>query len=91
MTKINAFASTLLVVGMLTACGGGSNPPEIVPPIATAPTVSGTDVPVAATTDVTAVVAFAKEQQANTSESSDPLVLGNAMLAVDDTSEPAPV
>ncbi len=88
MTKISALTSTLLVAGLLTACGGGSNPPA--PPMLPT-TVSGTDVPVAATTDASAVVAFAKDQQANTSESSDPLVLGSAMLAVDDTSEPAPV
>lgn len=86
MTKISALASTGLVIGLLTACGGGSNDY-----VATTPTVTGTDVPVAATTSSAAVVTFAQDQQAKTSESSDPLVLGNAMLAVDDTAEPAPV
>lgn len=87
MTKINVLASTLLVVGLLTACGGGNNDYAANTPA----TVSGTDVPVAATTEAAAVVTFAKDQLAKTSESSDPLVLGNAMLAVDDTAEPAPV
>lgn len=86
MTKINALASTLLVVGLLTACGGGSNGYS-----GTLPTVSGTDIPVAATTDAAAVVTFAKDQLAKTSDSSDPLVLGTAVLAVDDMAEPAPV
>lgn len=87
MTKMNALASTCLLVGLLTACGGGSsdyaaNTPQY---------VTGTEVPVAATTSASAVVTFAQDQQTKTSESSDPLVLGNAMLAVDDTAEPAPV
>ena len=87
MTKINALASTCLVVGLLTACGGGSNDYAATPPS----TVTGTDVPVAATTSSAAVVTFAQDQQAKTSETADPLVLGSAMLAVDDTAEPAPV
>lgn len=86
MTKINALACTLLVVGLLTACGGGSNDYA-----GNLPTVSGTDVPVAATTGAAAVVTFAKDQLAKTSESSDPLVLGNAVLAVDDMGDPEPV
>ena len=87
MTKMNVLASTCLLVGLLTACGGsgdyGSN--------SASQYVTGTDVPVAATTSAAAVVSFAKDQQAKTSESSDPVVLGNAMLAVDDTADPAPV
>ncbi len=87
MTKMNALASTCLLLGLLTACGGGSNDyaantPQYVP---------GTDVPVAATTSAAAVVSFAKDQQTKTSDTTDPVVLGNAMLAVDDTEDPAPV
>lgn len=88
MTKMKVLASTCLMLGLLTACGGGGSGNGYV---ATTPYVSGTDVPVAATTSAIEVVSFAKDQQSKTSESSDPLVLGNAMLAVDDTAEPAPV
>ena len=86
MTKINALASTCLVIGLLTACGGGSNDYVDITPL-----VTGTDLPVAATTNAAAVVTFAQEQVAKTSDSSDPLVLGTATLAVDDMAEPAPV
>ena len=86
MTKIKALASTCLVLGLLTACGGGSSDYT-----GYLPTVTGTDVPVAATTGAAGVVSFAQDQLARTSESSDPLVLGTAVLAVDDTAEPAPV
>jgi len=39
----------------------------------------------------TGVVDFAKTQLAATSETSDPLVLGEAKLATDDASEPADI
>jgi hypothetical protein len=87
MTKIHVLASVSLAVGLLTACGGGSNDYAANTP----PNVAGTDVPVAATTGATAVISFAQDQLAKTSEASDPLSLGDAMLAVDDTAEPAPV
>lgn len=86
MIKFKALASTCLVVGLLTACGGGSSDYENITPL-----VSGTDLPVAATTNATAVITFAQDQLAKTSDSSDPLVLGTATLAVDDMAEPAPV
>ena len=79
-----AMAMLLLVA---TGCGGGSNGYST----GAAATVAGTDVPVTATTDITAVVSFSKQQIAVTSELSDPLVLGNTMLAVDDTAEPASI
>lgn len=86
MKKINALASTCLIVGLLTACGGGGNDYA-----ADMPLVSGTDVPVAATTSAASVMTFSQDQQAKTSDSTDPLVLGTATLAVDDMAEPAPV
>ncbi len=87
MTKLSVLASSSLLFGLLTACGGGSNDHAENTP----PTVVGTDLPVAVTTDTAAVVSFAKDQLANTSEATDPLVLGSAMLAIDDAAEPAPV
>lgn len=84
MTKMNVIAPSLLLVTLLTACGGANGPAPVA-------TVSGTDVPVAATTSAAAVVSFAQEQITKTSESTEPLKLGDAVLAVDDTAEPAPV
>ena len=81
----------LAVVGattLLAACGGGGGGTTT----PAGPTlVVGTDVPVTVEQSATGVVAFAKTQLAATSESSDPLVLGDAKLATDDASEPADI
>lgn len=70
---------------LLAACGGGSTTPE-------GPTlVVGTDVPVTVEQSATGLVDFAKTQLAATSETSDPLLLGDAKLATDDTGEPAEI
>jgi hypothetical protein len=84
----------LAALGMLSACGGGSDDPVVVaPPPPPAPTnVTGTDVPIAATQMVADLMSFSKQQQAATSDSSDPLVLGDAtQLASDDSTEPGEV
>lgn len=72
---------------LLAACGGGSA--SITPPGPTL--VMGTDVPVAVEQSATGVVDFAKTQLAATSETSEPLVLGEAKLALDDAGEPADI
>lgn len=80
----------LTVVGtatLLAACGGGGGSTTPAGPTL----VMGTDVPVTVEQSATGVVDFAKTQLAATSESSDPLVLGEAKLAVDDSAEPAEI
>ena len=73
---------------LLAACGGGGGATTT----PAGPTlVVGTDVPVTVEQSATGVVAFAKTQLAATSETSDPLVLGEAKLATDDASEPADI
>lgn len=78
----------LVAVGaatLLAACGGGGGS-------SAGPTlIVGTDVPVTVEQSATGLVDFAKTQLAATSETSDPLVLGDAKLAIDDTGEPAEI
>ena len=51
--------------------------------------VAGTEVPVGVQQNVGDVVAFSKKLIANTSDSSEPVVLGDATLATDDAGDPA--
>lgn len=93
--KLKLLALGLLTSGLLGACGGGGDDPVVVapPPPPPAPTnVTGTDVPIAATQAVADLMSFTQQQQAATSDSSDPLVLGDAtVLAIDDNAEPGGV
>jgi hypothetical protein len=88
-------AAVLLAISGLTACGSDDNAPAAVAP-APAPTVQlvpGTDVPVDATTTVTAAQAFVKEVVATPSATADQaegLELGNVALATNETDEPDP-
>ena len=74
---------------LLAACGGGTGSATATP--AGPSLVVGTDVPVAVEQSATGVVDFAKTQLAATSETSDPLVLGEAKLATDDAAEPTDI
>lgn len=76
----------IVAVGLLAACGGGGDSPPV------AQFVPGTGVPVGAVTNVDDVIAFAKAEIANTSDSRDPVVLGdNTVLATSDTAGPAEI
>lgn len=87
-----ALRPTLLVaaVALLVACGGttdlfktGSTSGPAV-----AGFVEGTDVPLSATTSAAGATAFANSLvAAGTSETADPLVLGDAVLASSDTDD----
>jgi len=76
----------------LAGCGGGSG--EVIAP-STASTPStpggGSEVPASALSSVDGLVAYLKQLIAQTSDSSEPVVLGNAVLPVDDRAEPSPV
>lgn len=50
--------------------------------------VAGSEVPIGAEQNVGEVIAFARQQLAATSDSTEPVVLGDARLATDDASEP---
>jgi hypothetical protein len=85
MAQYKWIAPTVVAVGLLVGCGGGGGSADL------AQTVPGTDVPVAAETNVGNVISFAQRQIATTSDSSDPLVLGSATLATSDSDEPADI
>ena len=76
---------------LLAACGGGGGGGDSGTPQPTDPFVSGTDVPVSATQSSAGAFAFANGAAAMVSETSEPLVLGDATLATSDTDEPQPL
>lgn len=86
MAQYKWIAPTTVAIGLLVGCGGGGGGG-----LDTAGNVAGTDVPLAAETNVGNVISFARAQIANTSDSSDPLVLGNATLATSDSDEPSEI
>jgi hypothetical protein len=68
---------------LLTACGGGGSGPA---PVAD----SGTDVPQSAMTSSAGAIAFMKGVAASSSNTAEPLRVGDAVLATSDTDEPDP-
>lgn len=84
----------LLVAGtlaLLTACG--SNTEDVAAPIAMPGPVlvAGTDLPATVEQSALGLIDFAKTQITATSDTSDPLTVGEAKLAVDDSAEPLDV
>jgi hypothetical protein len=85
MLHFKWIAPSAVALGLLAACSGGSGDsgPQF---------VAGTGVPVGAQTQVADVIAFAKAEIADTSDSRDPVVLGDATtLATSDTDEPTDI
>ena len=87
-----AMRPTLLVatVALLAACGGTTDLAKTGSTGGTtaAGFVDGTDVPLSATTSSAGATAFANSLvTAGTSETADPLVLGDAVLASSDTDD----
>jgi len=87
MTKTRWQAAAVGTVAMLAACGGSGDSTTPAGPTL----VLGTNVPVTVEQSATGVIDFAKKQLAATSETSEPLVLGDAKLATDDSDEPADI
>lgn len=78
-------AATLAIAGMLlAACGGGGGddggPQD--------PAIAGSDVPTSATTSSAGALAFVRSVAATSSDTAEPLVVGDAVLATSDTDEP---
>ncbi len=80
--------AALSTVALLTACGGGSNYTSASPD---ASLVKGTDLPTSVEQSTKGLIDFAKTQLTATSETTEPMVVGDAKLAVDDTAEPSDV
>jgi hypothetical protein len=74
---------------LLAACGGGGSGDAPAPPAD--PIVTGTDVPRSATESASGAFVFVNATASTVSESSEPLVLGDATLATSETDEPQPL
>lgn len=84
-TTLKASLLTIAVLGFLTACGSSGNE---TPVVVVNPFVTGTDVPITATTSSAGATDFIKGiVTAGGSESTEPLVAGDAVLAASDTDE----
>lgn len=85
---MNFFTKNRLALGLaaggllLAACGGGGGSP------APDPLVSGTDIPVAATTSSTAAFSFVNGVASAPDNTGEPLTVGDATLATSETDEP---
>ena len=80
-------AAALVAALLLAGCGGGggdgrSSATEFVP---------GTQVPTSATTSVSGVVAFLMALIATTSETGDPIAVGDAVLSTSETDDATPL
>jgi hypothetical protein len=76
-------AAVLATAAILTGCGGGGGDDS-------APTTSNNSgVPETATSSVAGLIAYLGQLIAGTSETSEPVVLGDAALPVDDTAAPS--
>lgn len=80
--------TALGTVALLTACGGGGGSTATTPG---AGLVAGTDLPISVEQSAKGVIDFAKMQLTTTSETTEPLVVGDAKLAIDDMAEPSDV
>lgn len=93
--KFWSLAAVTLTGLVLVGCGGGGGGgggDASPPPSAGGGFVTGTDVTVAATTDSKSVIDLLKQIIADrTSDGTEPLVLGDAVLATSDNTEPEPI
>ena len=82
--SVARLAPALVLTGLLAACGGGGGSAADAP-------VTGTDVPVKATSLASEATAFVQTTLGTTSESAEPLLLGDVTLATSETDEPSEV
>lgn len=84
------FAGVVLTgAALITACGGGTDIAPVVPTVPTIPVVTGTDIPVSATTSAAGAFTFVNTLAGATDNTADPLTVGDATLASSDTDEPS--
>jgi len=86
MNKLHLLAAASACAALVTACGGGGG--EAAVANTNAP---GSDVPLAATQDPDAAFNFVAGVAATSSDTADPLVIGDASLATSETEEPKPL
>ena len=83
MLNFKWMSPAALALGWLAGCGGGGDGTPV------AQFVPGSEVPVGAEARVDEVISFTKAQIADTSDSRDPVLLGDAVLAASESDEPA--
>ena len=83
MLNLKWMSPAALALGWLVGCGGGGDGTPV------AQFVPGSKVPVGAEARVDDVISFTKAQIADTSDSRDPVLLGDAVLATSESDEPA--
>ncbi len=81
MNKMHGIALAGAAAMLLAACGGGDDAP------APAPVVVTTDVPASAQTDAAGLAAYANQQVGMANDTAEPILVGDATLPVDDTTE----
>jgi hypothetical protein len=86
MLNFKRIAPSVLALGLLAACGGGGDGTP-----ATQYVSGTTEVPVGVETQVGDVIVFSKAQIAASSDSAEPVVLADTVLATSDTDEPAEI
>lgn len=77
-------ALALVAAVALAACGGGGGSAADLP-------VAGTDVPTNATQSAADATGFVSSTLASSSETAEPIAVGEVVLATSDTTEPADV
>jgi hypothetical protein len=89
MTSISCRFLLLGIAGLalLSACGGGGGGDA--PPMAVQPPAVLSDVPGSATASAAGAVAFVRQLAARSDDTSEPIRIGDAVLATSDTDEPA--
>lgn len=80
---VPAAALTLALAG----CGGGGSDAVAVPPVDN----TAGSIPASVYSSVSALIDFAKQSIAGTSNTAEPLSLGTGTLAIDNTAEPSPL
>ena len=81
MKKMLGIAFVSAAVLALAACGSSGGDDAAAAPVVT------TDIPSSATANAAGLLAFANAQIAASSDSSEPILVGDATLPVDDTTE----
>ena len=88
--KHQASLGALALSALLVGCGsGGGDDDRNNNPMP--PPTSSTDVPASALESTSGLVAFVRELIGQTSDTSEPVRIGDVKLPVDDTAEPVPV
>ena len=87
--QFKATLAALAATAILAGCSGGSGGDD--PSAPNPPPTARTEIPDSALQNSAGLVAYVRQLVGSTSETSEPLVLGDVVLPVDDTAEPAAV